>query len=182
MTRAPAGEKRARILDAARTLLTRGGLDEWSTERVARAAGCAKGLVHYHFRGRSTLLAEVARTLVQGAAGKRTGVLTGTGTTALDRLWKELEREELSGELAARLSLLGSSDTAVRSALEPTSEQLAAFGAAVASALALPDVSYAETRATWAMLDGIGAAMLIGAPGGALHEGFDRWWLTLLPA
>ncbi|HEU4799260.1 MAG TPA: helix-turn-helix domain-containing protein [Gemmatimonadales bacterium] len=175
-------DKRARILDAARTLLTRGGLDAWSTERVARAAGCAKGLVHYHFKGRTALLAEVARSLVHDAADQRTGVLTGTGTTALDRLWKELEREESSGELAARLSLLGASDKVVRSALEPGADQLAVFAAAIASALTLPVVTSAEARATWAMLDGLGAAMLIGSSRGALHEGFDRWWLTLLPA
>ena len=182
MSRGPAGDKRARILAAARTLLTRGGPDEWSTERVARAAGCAKGLVHYHFKGRTALLAEVARSLVQGAADRRTRILTGIGTPALDRLWTELEREESSGELAARLSLLGASDKAIRTALEPTAEQLAAFAAAIASALSLPAVTTAEARATWAMLDGLGAGMLIGAPSGALHEGFDRWWLTLLPA
>ena len=182
MSRSPAGEKRARILDAARTLLTRGGLDEWSTERVAREAGCAKGLVHYHFKGRTALMTEVARLLVQGAAEKRAAALDGTGTVALDRLWKELEREESSGELAARLSLLGSGDKAVRTALEPTAEQLMSLGAAIADALTLPAVTSAETRATWAMLDGLGAAMIIGSPRGALHEGFDRWWLTLLPA
>jgi AcrR family transcriptional regulator len=182
MSREPAGDKRARILDAARTLLTRDGLDAWSTERVARAAGCAKGLVHYHFKGRTALLSEVARSLVRGAAEQRTRVLTGTGTAALDRLWNELEREQSSGELAARLSLLGTSDKAVRTALEPTAEQLASFGAAIASALTLHAVTGAEARATWAMLDGLGATMLVGSPSGALHEGFDRWWLTLLPA
>lgn len=182
MSPSPAGERRARIVNAARTLLTRGGLDEWSTERVARAAGCAKGLVHYHFKGRSALLAEVAQSLVTAAAEQRTRVLTGTGTSALDRLWKQLEQEESSGDLAARLSLFGVGDKAVRRALEPSLGQLDAFGAAVAGALSLPAVTAAESRATWAMLDGLGAAMLIGAPTAALHEGFDRWWLTLLPA
>lgn len=182
MSRGAPGEKRARILDAARTLLTRDGLDKWSTERVARAAGCAKGLVHYHFRGRGALLAEVARALTRDTAERRGRELEGTGTAALDRLWKELEREASSGQLAARLTLSGVSDEKVRAALEPTADQLAALGAAIGRVLAISDVTSAEARCTWATMDGLGAALMTGAPKDAIHEGFDRWWLTLLPA
>lgn len=182
MSRGSSGDKRANILDAARTLLTRDGLEKWSTERVARAAGCAKGLVHYHFRGRGALLAEVARTLVGEAAERRTRELAGTGTAALDRLWRELEREVASGQLAARLALFGVSDGQVRSALEPTGDQLAAFAAAIGAALSIGDITGAEARGTWATLDGLGAAIVTGASKDAIYEAFDRWWLTLLPA
>lgn len=181
MSPGTSGEKRASILEAARTLLTRDGLDKWSTERVARAAGCAKGLVHYHFRGRSALLAEVGAAMVSDAAERRTKELVGTGTAALDRLWREVEREVSLGQLAARLALFGVSDKAVRAALEPTQGQLSTFGAAIAGALSIHDVTSAESRGSWATLDGLGAALVTGAPQDAIHEGFDRWWLTLLP-
>lgn len=170
------------MVDAARTLLIKDGLDKWSTERVARAAGCAKGLVHYHFRGRSALLAEVARELTSDAAERRARELAGTGTAALDRLWKELEREVSSGQLGARLALFGVSDNSVRAALEPAGDQLARFATAIGAALSIDGVTAAEARGTWATLDGLGAAIVTGASKDAMHEGFDRWWLTLLPA
>ena len=174
--------KREAILAAARRLLTRDGLERWSTERVARDAGVAKGLVHYHFRGRAALLGAVAAALVRHRMERRTHALDGSGTEALDDLWRELVREAASGECRASLSLSALPDRAIRTALEPEREALQRFGAAVGRALSVDPLSADDARATLAILDGLAAALFAGAPDGALRNGFDRWWLALLPA
>jgi AcrR family transcriptional regulator len=49
-------ETKNRILEAARTVLAEGGIERFTTRRVAAAAGVSHGMCHYHFKDKRDLL------------------------------------------------------------------------------------------------------------------------------
>lgn len=53
------GDRRARIVEAARRLLAEEGYDRVTMKEVAREAGVAQGLIHYYFSGKDEILLEV---------------------------------------------------------------------------------------------------------------------------
>jgi AcrR family transcriptional regulator len=53
------GDRRARIVGAARKLLAEEGYDRVTMKRVAKEAGVAQGLIHYYFSGKDEILLEV---------------------------------------------------------------------------------------------------------------------------
>ena len=53
------GDRRARIVGAARKLLAEEGYDRVTMKEVAREAGVAQGLIHYYFSGKDEILVEV---------------------------------------------------------------------------------------------------------------------------
>ena len=53
------GDRRARIVAAARKLLAEEGYDRVTMKQVAREAGVAQGLIHYYFSGKDEILVEV---------------------------------------------------------------------------------------------------------------------------
>jgi AcrR family transcriptional regulator len=65
--RAPA-EKRARLLEAARSLFAQRGYAATTTAELARAAGVAEGTVFHHFPSKGALLAAVAGEYGRGLA------------------------------------------------------------------------------------------------------------------
>ncbi|MEO8200039.1 MAG: TetR family transcriptional regulator, partial [Gemmatimonadota bacterium] len=81
--------KRA-ILSAAKLILIRKGLAAWTIEDVALEANCAKGLVNYHYKTKTRLLAQVAESLVDDRFERRVTALRNEGAAALDSLWHVL--------------------------------------------------------------------------------------------
>jgi AcrR family transcriptional regulator len=53
------GDRRDRIVEAARKLLAEEGYDRVTMKRVAKEAGVAQGLIHYYFSGKDEILLEV---------------------------------------------------------------------------------------------------------------------------
>ncbi|MGH2764575.1 MAG: TetR/AcrR family transcriptional regulator [Actinomycetota bacterium] len=53
---AQGAETRNRILEAARTVLAEGGIERFTTRRVAAVAGVSHGMCHYHFKDKRDLL------------------------------------------------------------------------------------------------------------------------------
>lgn len=53
------GDRRDRIVEAARRLLAEEGYDRLTMKQVAREAGVAQGLIHYYFSGKDEMLLEV---------------------------------------------------------------------------------------------------------------------------
>ena len=53
---AQGAETRSRILAAARSVLAEGGIERFTTRRVAAAAGVSHGMCHYHFKDKRDLL------------------------------------------------------------------------------------------------------------------------------
>jgi AcrR family transcriptional regulator len=77
-----------------------------SMAAIALEAGVSKALLHYHYRDRSTLLAEIveqigARTIER----ERAAIDDSGGLGGLDAVWRWLEGELRRGELAALAEL-----------------------------------------------------------------------------
>jgi AcrR family transcriptional regulator len=60
---APEKDRQERILDAALTLLARGGISAVSMRAVAREAGVSLGLVNYHYADKTRLIAAALRRI-----------------------------------------------------------------------------------------------------------------------
>ena len=172
--------RQQRIIEAARTALLSEGLGGWTVERVAREAGCAKGLVHYHFGSKLQLLAEVAGTLRRDRVGRRSAALAGAGAEALDGLWRVLEGEVASGECAAWFALAAVPDRPVRAALSLSEAEVARLSTEVAAALDTAELPAESLRALLSTLDGLQLPLLLGEPLEPVRETYDRLWLGVL--
>lgn len=58
-SRLPSGERRAQLIDVALAGLAKGGLQEFTVDRICAAAGVSRGLILHHFGSMSGLLAAV---------------------------------------------------------------------------------------------------------------------------
>ena len=172
--------KQQRIIDAARAALLTEGLANWTVERVAREAGCAKGLVHYHFRTKLELLVEVAASLRQERVARRSTALAESGAAALDGLWRVLMGEVTSGECAAWFALATVQDRPVRAALALSEAELTRLSGQVTAALATAELPADTLRALFTTLDGLQLPLLLGEPPEPVRETFDRLWLGVL--
>ena len=172
--------KQQRIVEAARSTLVQEGLAGWTMERVAREAGCAKGLVHYHFRTKAELLAVVAASLRRERAGRRIDAFRARGAAALDALWQVLVREVATGEAAAWLSLASLPERPVRDALLASREELERLGAAAGASLESAELSEPALRMLLAALDGLQLPLVRGEDAEPVREAFDRSWPTAL--
>ena len=168
------------IAEAATSILVREGLRGWSIELVARAAGCAKGLVHYHHGTKRALLHAVAARLEAAHWERRLAPLTGSrDAQALDALWRALTAEVASGEWRALLSLRCEAEFTAE-AVDDTG-RLKAFATRLAGALDLPPPSVNKARFIAAALDGIQLALHRGGDPTSLREAYHRLWLAVLP-
>jgi AcrR family transcriptional regulator len=174
------GMRQQRIIDAAKAILIREGLAGWTVERVAKEAGCAKGLVHYHFETKWQLLGLVASALRRERIARRAQAFGRRGTDALDALWNVLLAETTSGESAGWFALATVQDETVREALPATSDDLRRVAAAMAIALDLPEFPAGRLRVVLATLDGMQLPLLLGDDPEAVREVYDRYWLAVL--
>ena len=121
MTRTSKTSKAA-ILDAVEVLLRRAGANGITMDAVAKEAGCAKGLLNYHFRSKRRLLVE---TLERMAAVRSEPWALAFDTAdpreVVDRTWKVVRQEADSGFLRAWTSLASGSDAAIDQAVKNAS-------------------------------------------------------------
>lgn len=180
MAQARAAGRRSSIQAAAEELIVQHGVHGWSMEQVAQAAGCAKGLVHYHFGSRAAMLASVAAALGHQRMAGRIRVFALRGTAALDALWQVLRADATAGRSRAwlELGLDGAAD--IRSAMIPTATELDAFAAASGGALEMPPLEPARARALLFILEGLEAGLVRGALEADVREAYDRIWLAML--
>lgn len=98
-------ETRDRIRSAAAAVLGERGPLAFTTDQVATQAGCAKGLVHYHFKTKIDLLAAVVEW--DGAERVKRFRTALQGSDAIGDSWSAILEErkagllQLSGALAA---------------------------------------------------------------------------------
>src|SRR5574337_1098965 len=166
-----------RIVEAATALVVEDGLERWTTQQVAERAGCAKGLVHYHFHSKWRLLAEVAATLRRARLERRIAAFQAAGSAALDRLWLVLGEETAGGYATAWIALAAAAHPDVRRAQAPEGEELRRLEAVLHAALDLSLGSPARVRAVLGVLDGFELALLRGDAPDAVREIFDPFWL-----
>lgn len=172
-----ADETRSRILRTTVDVLAESGLTDWTVEDVATRAGCAKGLVNYHFASKVTLLNLAA---AQARADRQTArilALKRTGTEAIDRLWDTLLADARSGAFRLWLSLLAYPKTVESATVTPAERHLLASTAAQALNL---NRSHTALAFLPAALDGLELLLLQGVPEADVREQFDRFWLDLL--
>lgn len=175
-----------RILDtAARRVATRGAA-ELSLADVAAAAGVSKGLIHYHFHDKETLLARVVDELAEGVVRRERMALVGhTPATTIDALWHWLEGELEQGTIRVLLELSLANYPAVREAAHRAAQQRRAAAAETISRLfgtlglrpRLPASLLAE--ASVAFTDGLAIDAAL-ASGREPRVSFDAFWLSML--
>lgn len=100
----PAGDRRLstpeRILYAAAARIVAAGTANLSMQDVADAAGVSKGLIHYHFHDKETLLTRLIEWMTHESVSREAATLArSTPKTAVDDLWTWVAGEIDRGHL-----------------------------------------------------------------------------------
>jgi TetR/AcrR family transcriptional repressor of bet genes len=77
--------RRGQIVAALLAVIGRHGYERATIQAIAREAGLAPGLIHYHFRSKQEILVSLVSTLAQAARDRFEAVL-GDGTEPMQRL------------------------------------------------------------------------------------------------
>lgn len=176
---------RATILDAAERLLRRGG--GGTVDEVAREAGCAKGLVHYHFKTKAALLAAAAGRLAEKRRSRWAEAFrTPSPDAAIQQSWTLLVSESRDGTIRAWTALAAQRDKATDRAVSLESIRFSATIAGAAAGLLqdlglVPTVSPEELGLLLAgVVHGMGVQLEAGVEPGRLQGAYAAAWLGLL--
>jgi len=178
---------RKAILDAADLVLKRDGAFNMTMDAVARAAGCAKGLLHYHFHTKQRLLVEaVDRISTEREVQWTQAFDTADPHEAIDRTWNVIAQEVESGTLRAWSSLLTLSDSAVDQAVSKASARFRdQITTATRDLLARANCesTLPVDRLGWlltAVVDGMSFQLAAGADAEVLADAYAAAWLGVL--
>ncbi len=95
-----------RIVQSAITLAVARGVAHVSLQDVAEEAGVSKGLIHYHFHDRETLLARLAEALaVRTVSRQRAALQDASIGSAVDDLWAWVDEELRRGQIRVLIEL-----------------------------------------------------------------------------
>lgn len=175
-----------RILAAAAECVVRGGVTSASMQDVAAAAGVSKGLIHYHFRDKTQLLATLVEWLSTRIIGRQRAA-TGhvRPENAVDIVWSWAEGELKSGDLRALVAVsldgspevLAAASAALGRRRTASTEMVGAVYSALELTPRLPSALLAEVLV--AFLDGMSADSSFTDPADR-RVAFDAFWLALL--
>ena len=175
-----------RILHAAADLLAERGVARFNLQDVAESAAVSKGLIHYHYHDKDTLLTRLVEALGAEVAGRRAAALAAsTPTTVIDDLWDWLRGELRRGHLRVLQELAQEPGALVRSAVHAAAAQRrASTAAAIERFLALlgrrPRVAPALLAdVVVAFEDGLVLASAV-QPEQDPRAAFDVFWQALL--
>ena len=168
---------RDNILQSATSVLVQRGLNGWTVDEISRRAGCAKGLVNYHYRSKQQLLERVAELLREDRWARR--LSAARETKPLDALWQTLIEEAGSGRFSAWLSLL-TGDARIRQAARTPNQHAESVARSLGESLGLGEQLAEHAGLIAATLDGISLRLLEGAEPATVEEAYHRFWLTLL--
>ena len=175
-----------RILRAAATRLAVSGASALTMHEVAEEAGVSKGLIHYHFHDKDTLLARLVLWITEGLVRReREALSTSTPHRAIDDLWRWLEAELARGHVRALVELAGwrGGDVSGAAAEAMRVRRMAATASAerLFALLALrprvPPILLGDLLVTFT--DGL-ASVPAGVAGAETRAAFDVLWLALL--
>ena len=181
-----AADTRARIVDAGARCITRDGVADASMAAIALEAGVSKALLHYHYRDRASLLAEIVEHLATRLIGReRAAVDRLDAVSGLDALWGWLEDELRRGELASVGALALVRDGPVREASRTVADHRRRSAAQTVERLfaqleltpRVPAAMIAE--ASVAFTDGLALDVATGSSRDP-RVSFDIFWLGLL--
>lgn len=95
-----------RILRATAARIAHSGAAALTMSEVAEEAGVSKGLIHYHFHDKETLLARVVEWMSRQIVERERAALgSSTARTAIDDLWRFLSEELDRGHLRVLVEL-----------------------------------------------------------------------------
>lgn len=146
----------------------------------------SKGLIHYHFHDKETLLARLAEWLTDGMiARERAALADATPQTAVERLWTWLAAELERGHVRAVSELGREPGPLVRAAVQASAERRRAAAAVTAERLyaalelkpRVPSMFLAEVLV--AFVDGLALDRTI-RPDADGRVPFDVFWLAML--
>lgn len=175
------------ILTAALSVVRRFGASGVTVASVAEEAGCAKGLVHYHFDTKQSLWESAAHSLAAERLGRWTEAFeSGELSEIIERTWSILVDESADGTILAWTSLLGPGTDVPGPA---TSGIVAGFGNALGDAvggmLARHGVRcrVSPREVGWllaSVISGVGFLLLGGADRDDLEDAYAAAWLGIL--
>lgn len=180
-------DSKSALVAAARAVLAERGLAGMTFDRIAKRAGCAKGLVNYHFPSRVGLLAELASRLGEELWNARMVGLSAPGIGVVDETWKVLLAEQMS---SIHLALDGLAamrteeqiDRAFKLTDESNMERWAVSTAGwLEKSRFRTDSQVDVARAAAALLDGFAVRLSAGDPAD-LYPAYLTAWLGLIAA
>jgi AcrR family transcriptional regulator len=175
------------IIEAATAELSEKGAATATVEAVAKRAGCAKGLVLYHFKTKQILFESAGTAIAATREGQWTKAFkASTPTDAIDSTWELLTDESANGVTLAWSSLLSPigqiSDQAVKELAEGFAKVLGVAGMGLFQSLGTePRVN--EEELGWllaSIVTGIEAALLSGADPSVVNGAYTAAWLGVL--
>lgn len=175
-----------RILRATAQRIQEGGAAKLSMHDVAGAAGVSKGLIHYHFQDKDTLLVRVVEWLTAELVRREHAALEGrTAQTVIDALWRWLEGELARGALRVLLELGAYQSAPVQRAIRRSALERRAATAHTVETLftvlglrpRVPAMLLADV--TVAFINGIALQHRV-LPDAEPRVAFDVFWLSLL--
>ena len=175
-----------RILKAAATRLAVSGASALTMQEVAEEAGVSKGLIHYHFHDKDTLLTRLVLWITEGLVRReRAALATSTPHGAIDDLWRWLEAELARGHVRALVELAtwraGDVSDAAAEAMRLRRMASTASAERLFALLALrprvPPILLGDLLVTF--IDGL-ASVPAGVGGAEARAAFDVLWLALL--
>lgn len=175
-----------RILHAAARRIVTGGVSSLSMQDVADAAGVSKGLIHYHYHDKETLLARLTEWVTrESLARERQALAQSTPRTAVDDLWTLVEGELERGHLRVLIELSQERGALVAEAVRESAQ--ARRDAAAQTVTRLFDVLELKPRVPVPLLADVIVAFVDGlaihaavAPEHNHRVAFDVFWLSLL--
>lgn len=176
----------ARILEAAAARLAVSGASALTLQEVAEQASVSKGLIHYHFHDKDTLLARLVLWMAEGLVRReRAALAASTPLSAIDDLWRWLADELARGHVRALVELAGWRGGRVRAAAAEATRLRRV--ASTMSAERLFGLLSLRSRVPTALLgdllvtfvDGLAASSAESARDDA-RAAFDVLWLALL--
>jgi AcrR family transcriptional regulator len=186
MSRGDAQAAAARILAATTERLAEVGPAKLNLQDVAEAAAVSKGLIHYHFHDKETLLARVVEWVTQQVLQREREALSGADAdTALDAVWMWLAHELALGQRRMLLELGAEAGPLLTSSLVASAEARRAQATATVSAVfaSFGLVPRVAPAALGELLSSVVDGLVMAAAGDPARDRrvvFDAFWLAVL--
>jgi len=165
------------IIAATLAVLAEAGVAGCSVDAIVDRAGCARGLLNYHFGSKAGLLSAAAEQLRTEREEDLRSAELAEGTAALDACWSVLADRARTGRTAAFLALASNPSTRslVRSGVAHD-ERVARM---LAGALGVPDLPI-PIHLLAAFLEGLEVRLSAGLDADRGRESYESFWLAIL--